>query len=440
MRRPQAPRDRPRPAGRAGPAAGACPPRRSSPTPSASSPRCCRPTAPPRWRSVCGSTLSLMDAGVPIKAPVAGIAMGLVYAEGKLHHPHRHPRRRGRVRRHGLQGGRHGRVRDRPAARHQDRRPPGRRAGPGARPGQGGPAQDPRRSWHDGHRRAPRRGRRAPPRRSSASRSRSTRSARSSGPRARSSTPSSRRPAPTSPSTTTAWSGTVTIGAKDGGAVAGGRAPDRAHPRPADRRGGRDLQGQGRQHHQVRGLRQHPPRPRRPLHISKLGGGKRIERVEDVVDLGDEIEVVVDDIDPQGKVSLSLVGAAPTRRPRARPTGRARRRRRMRPTTRRRRRRSPRASRSRTPSTPRLRGEFGDLGPAAPAGTDAPWCRSAAPRRRGGDRRRRVTRPPGPDRLTPPLIGTVGRVSTRASDLLVTERMADVRSVGHRLLGRHRVA
>ncbi len=32
--------------------------------------------------SVCGSTLSLMDAGVPIKAPVAGIAMGLVTEEG----------------------------------------------------------------------------------------------------------------------------------------------------------------------------------------------------------------------------------------------------------------------------------------------------------------------------------------------------------------------
>ena len=32
--------------------------------------------------SVCGSTLSLMDAGVPIKAPVAGVAMGLVHAEG----------------------------------------------------------------------------------------------------------------------------------------------------------------------------------------------------------------------------------------------------------------------------------------------------------------------------------------------------------------------
>lgn len=34
--------------------------------------------------SVCGSTLSLMDAGVPIKAPVAGVAMGLVEAYGKF--------------------------------------------------------------------------------------------------------------------------------------------------------------------------------------------------------------------------------------------------------------------------------------------------------------------------------------------------------------------
>jgi polyribonucleotide nucleotidyltransferase len=36
--------------------------------------------------SVCGSTLSLMDAGVPIEAPVAGIAMGLVVEDcGKAH-------------------------------------------------------------------------------------------------------------------------------------------------------------------------------------------------------------------------------------------------------------------------------------------------------------------------------------------------------------------
>ncbi len=34
--------------------------------------------------SVCGSTLSLMDAGVPIKAPVAGIAMGLISEEDHI--------------------------------------------------------------------------------------------------------------------------------------------------------------------------------------------------------------------------------------------------------------------------------------------------------------------------------------------------------------------
>lgn len=33
--------------------------------------------------SVCGSTLSLMDAGVPIKAPVSGIAMGLIIESSK---------------------------------------------------------------------------------------------------------------------------------------------------------------------------------------------------------------------------------------------------------------------------------------------------------------------------------------------------------------------
>jgi polyribonucleotide nucleotidyltransferase len=45
------------------------------------------------------------------------------------------------------------------------------------------------------------------------------------------------------------------------------------------------------------------------LHISKLSslaGGKRINNVEDVLTLGQAVEVRVDDIDPQGKVSLSL--------------------------------------------------------------------------------------------------------------------------------------
>lgn len=34
--------------------------------------------------TVCGSSLSLMDAGVPVKAPVAGIAMGLILEDGEV--------------------------------------------------------------------------------------------------------------------------------------------------------------------------------------------------------------------------------------------------------------------------------------------------------------------------------------------------------------------
>jgi polyribonucleotide nucleotidyltransferase len=48
------------------------------------------------------------------------------------------------------------------------------------------------------------------------------------------------------------------------------------------------------------------------VHISKLGRGKRIERVEDVLQLGQELTVVVDDIDNSGKLSLSVVGGLDT--------------------------------------------------------------------------------------------------------------------------------
>ncbi len=51
------------------------------------------------------------------------------------------------------------------------------------------------------------------------------------------------------------------------------------------------------------------------VHISKLGGGKRIDRVEDVLNLGDSVTVRVDDIDPNGKLSLSLAGDAATAAP-----------------------------------------------------------------------------------------------------------------------------
>jgi len=41
------------------------------------------------------------------------------------------------------------------------------------------------------------------------------------------------------------------------------------------------------------------------IHISKLGKGKRINNVEDVLTLGQEIEVIVEEIDEKGKVSLT---------------------------------------------------------------------------------------------------------------------------------------
>ena len=44
------------------------------------------------------------------------------------------------------------------------------------------------------------------------------------------------------------------------------------------------------------------------VHISKMGNGQRVARVEDVLNIGDEVQVRVDDIDDRGKVSLSLIG------------------------------------------------------------------------------------------------------------------------------------
>ncbi len=43
------------------------------------------------------------------------------------------------------------------------------------------------------------------------------------------------------------------------------------------------------------------------VHISKLGRGKRINKVEDVVNLGDKLRVEIADIDKRGKISLVLV-------------------------------------------------------------------------------------------------------------------------------------
>jgi len=49
------------------------------------------------------------------------------------------------------------------------------------------------------------------------------------------------------------------------------------------------------------------------VHISKLGGGKRIDKVEDVLELGQPISVVVEDVDPNGKISLKPAGDVPVK-------------------------------------------------------------------------------------------------------------------------------
>ncbi|MBV9513648.1 MAG: polyribonucleotide nucleotidyltransferase [Mycobacteriaceae bacterium] len=51
------------------------------------------------------------------------------------------------------------------------------------------------------------------------------------------------------------------------------------------------------------------------VHISKLGKGKRIARVEDVVKVGDKLRVEIADIDNRGKISLILVAEEDTAEP-----------------------------------------------------------------------------------------------------------------------------
>ena len=46
------------------------------------------------------------------------------------------------------------------------------------------------------------------------------------------------------------------------------------------------------------------------LHISKVGGGKRVAKVEDVLNVGDKVEVSIGDVDARGKISLDLATAA----------------------------------------------------------------------------------------------------------------------------------
>jgi len=105
--------------------------------------------------------------------------------------------------------------------------------------------------------------------------------------------------------------GTVTIGAKDGGAVAEAQRRISLIIEPPDADVGATYLGKVVNITKFGAFVNILPGRDGLLHISKVGGGKRVDRVEDVLSLGQEIEVRVDDIDPQGKVSLSLAGQAP---------------------------------------------------------------------------------------------------------------------------------
>ncbi len=138
------------------------------------------------------------------------------------------------------------------------------------------------------------------------------------------------------------------------------------------------------------------------LHISKIGRGKRIDKVEDVFSLGDEVVVRVDDIDNQGKLSLSLAGDAPEGEGGSdRGDGGGRERGSRDDRGGRDRDRAPREDRADAPKVAsfeadwdqQAKAEFGDLGPAEAGGRsdrggDRGGERSRGGRRGGGGRRR----------------------------------------------------
>ncbi|MDA8071962.1 MAG: polyribonucleotide nucleotidyltransferase [Actinomycetota bacterium] len=105
--------------------------------------------------------------------------------------------------------------------------------------------------------------------------------------------------------------GIVTIGAKDGRAVEEARRRIHVIIEPPDAEVGATYEGKVVNITKFGAFVNILPGRDGLLHISKVGGGKRVDKVEDVLSLGQAIAVKVDDIDPQGKVSLSLAGDPP---------------------------------------------------------------------------------------------------------------------------------
>jgi polyribonucleotide nucleotidyltransferase len=102
--------------------------------------------------------------------------------------------------------------------------------------------------------------------------------------------------------------GTVTIGSPDGRKVAEARRQIELIVNPPTARPGEVYTGRVVNITKFGAFVNILPGRDGLVHISKLGKGRRINRVEDVLELGDTIEVRVDDIDPNGKVSLSPIG------------------------------------------------------------------------------------------------------------------------------------
>jgi polyribonucleotide nucleotidyltransferase len=190
--------------------------------------------------------------------------------------------------------------------------------------------------------------------------------------------------------------GTVTIGAKDGRAVAEARRRIELILDPPTADVGAIYPGKVVNMTKFGAFVSILPGRDGLLHISKmspLNDGKRIGQVEDVLSLGQAIDVRVDDIDPQGKVSLSLAGFEnavaddshrESREPREHRAPRDDR-------------RPPREDRSSTNGAPartvasfeesfeaELAGEIGDLGPGGPSLVE----HSDSERRRPRPRRR----------------------------------------------------
>jgi polyribonucleotide nucleotidyltransferase len=181
--------------------------------------------------------------------------------------------------------------------------------------------------------------------------------------------------------------GTVTIGAKDGRAVAEARRRIELILDPPSAEVGAVYAGKVVSIAKFGAFVNILPGRDGLLHISKLSplnGGKRIGQVEDVLELGQALEVRVDDIDPQGKVSLSLVGEFATDLDSVDELENRRERRETRE-------REPRGATNTRPVATfeeefeaQLAGEIGDLGPGGPSlsSDDGQERRRSRPRRR----------------------------------------------------------